>query len=107
MSPILSEKSVKNQPKYQCQECGKKCKNEIQLYNHKEYHKSLEKIPCENCNEIIEQKCLKAHLEDAHDVEIDPNAPWFQGNVKGIIFWGERILSFTKFWQNYKILLSF
>ena len=86
VSPILSEKSVKNQPKYQCQECGKKCKNEIQLYNHKEYHKSLEKIPCENCNEIIEQKCLKAHLEDAHDVEIDPNAPWFQGNVKGIIF---------------------
>ena len=70
---------AENSQKYQCQECGKKCKNDKQLDNHKLYHKSLQIISCLQCNEEITRKTLKQHLKNVHGMEIDPEATWVQG----------------------------
>ena len=80
-SQATSEGDVaENSQKYQCQECGKKCKNDKQLDNHKLYHKSLQIISCLQCNEEITRKTLKKHLKNVHGMEIDPEATWVQGN---------------------------
>ena len=77
-----SKKNVKISKKFQCQECGKQCKTGKQFEDHRLYHKSLEQISCVQCNETITRKFLKKHLKSVHDMEIDKNATWIQGNVK-------------------------
>ena len=71
--------------KYECEQCGKRCKNEKQLDLHILQHKSVELISCTEpeCSEEIVQKYLKEHLKNVHNVEIDQaTSSWVQGNVK-------------------------
>ena len=71
--------------KYECEQCGKRCKNEKQLDLHILQHKSVELISCteSECSEEIVQKFLKDHLKNVHNVEIDQaTTSWVQGNVK-------------------------
>jgi uncharacterized Zn-finger protein len=68
-----------NLQKFQCNECGKSCLDEIEFGNHKLYHKSLEIVSCVKCHENIMRKSVKIHLKNVHDMEIDPEATWVQG----------------------------
>ena len=65
--------------KLQCNECGKSCLDEIEFGDHKLYHKSLEIVSCVKCHENIMRKSVKIHLKNVHDMEIDPEATWVQG----------------------------
>jgi hypothetical protein len=94
--PVLSQsrkKDSRNQTQehvershtYECDQCGKRCKNDKQLDLHVLQHKSVKLISCpqSECSEEIVQKFLKDHLKNVHNVEIDlATTSWVQGNVK-------------------------
>ena len=70
--------------KYECEQCGKRCKNEKQLDLHVLQHKSVELIYCpeSECSEEIVQKFLKDHLKIVHNVEIDQaTTSWVQART--------------------------
>jgi len=71
---LVSEKSL------ECDECGKKCKNQKHFTNHKRYHKSLNgpQEYCEKCDRNIPEKFFPSHCLSVHpgeyDEEGDPHA---------------------------------
>ena len=64
-----SKKFKKSKGEFRCDECGKQCKTEKHLLNHKNYHRYYlngEQEFCEKCNRNIPIKLFPRHLQTVH-----------------------------------------
>ena len=61
-----------NPEEFQCENCGKKCNNQHNYQNHKQFHKYyIDKASqefCESCQREIPQRLYQRHLESVHSV---------------------------------------
>ena len=63
------KKFKKSKGEFRCDECGKQCKTEKHLVNHKNYHRYYlngEQEFCAKCNRNIPIKLFPRHLQTVH-----------------------------------------
>ena len=64
----------KNPKEFQCQDCGRQCKDQQSFENHKQFHKyylgnsSVQKL-CDKCDRNIPKRLFQRHLESVHQIE--------------------------------------
>ena len=63
----------KNPKEFQCQDCGRQCKDQQSFENHKQFHKyylrdsSVQKL-CDKCDRNIPKRLFQRHLESVHQI---------------------------------------
>ena len=62
-----------NPKEFQCQECGKQCKDQQSYENHKQFHKyylsdSNSQTLCNKCDRNIPKRLFQRHLESVHQI---------------------------------------
>ena len=62
---------------FQCEECGKQCKNKKSFKSHMFYHKNVQNGPhitCVECNIEVPEKLFQRHIKKVHEKEKKPSS---------------------------------